>query len=93
MLPGGPLGLMALCVFGFGFPNFFLLLGGFFRGFYESFFLYFFSSIERFFGFLVRNFCLELFLFFPLKGKGFSERVWIEESQSSVRGRSPLKGG
>ena len=21
-LPGGPLGLMALCVFGFGFPNF-----------------------------------------------------------------------
>ena len=29
-LPGGPLGLMALCVFGFGFPNFFLLLRGFF---------------------------------------------------------------
>ena len=25
-LPGGALGLMALCVFGFGFPNFFLLL-------------------------------------------------------------------
>ena len=23
-LPGGPLGLMALCVFGFGFPNIFL---------------------------------------------------------------------
>ena len=41
-LPGGPLGLMALCVFGFGFPKFFLLLRGFFRGFYESFFLYFF---------------------------------------------------
>ena len=41
-LPGGPLGLMALCVFGFGFPNFFLLLIRFFRGFYESFFLYFF---------------------------------------------------
>ena len=41
-LPGGPLGLMALCVFGFGVPKFFLLLRGFFRGFYESFFLYFF---------------------------------------------------
>ena len=41
-LPGGPLGLMALCVFGFSFPNFFLLLRGFFQGFYESFFLYFF---------------------------------------------------
>ena len=41
-LPGGPLGLMALCVFGFGFPNFFLLLRGFFRGYYELFFLYFF---------------------------------------------------
>ena len=50
-LPGGPLGLMALCVFGFGFPNFFLLLGGFFRGVYESFFLYFSSCIVRFFGF------------------------------------------
>ena len=41
-LPGGPLGLMALCVFGFGFPNFFLLQRGFVRGFYESFSLYFF---------------------------------------------------
>ena len=41
-LPGGPLGLMALCVFAFGFPNFFLLLRGFFRGFNKSFFLYFF---------------------------------------------------
>ena len=41
-LPGGPLGLMGLYVFGFGFPDFFLLLRGFFRGFYESFFLYFF---------------------------------------------------
>ena len=39
-LPAGPLGLMALCVFGFGFPNFFLLLRGFFRGFSKSFFLY-----------------------------------------------------
>ena len=42
MLSGCPQGLMALCVFGLGFPNFFLLLRGFFRGFYESFFLYFF---------------------------------------------------
>ena len=41
-LPGGLLGLIALCVFGFSFPNFFLLLRGFFGGFYESFFLYFF---------------------------------------------------
>ena len=41
-LPGGPQGLMALCVFGFGFPIFFLQLKGYFRGFYESFFLYFF---------------------------------------------------
>ena len=46
-LPGGPLGLMALCVFGFGFPNFFLLLRGFFRGFYESFLLYFFLLYKR----------------------------------------------
>ena len=44
-LPGGPLGLMALCVFGFGFPNFFLLPRGFFQGFYESFFLYFFPLV------------------------------------------------
>ena len=40
-LSAGPLGLMALCVFGFGFPNFFLFLRGFFQGFCESFFLYF----------------------------------------------------
>ena len=32
-LPGGPLGLMALCVFGFGFPNFFLLYREVFWGF------------------------------------------------------------
>ena len=51
------------------------------------------SCIAMFFGFLVRKFCLEFFLFFSLKGEGFLERVWIEESQSSVRGRSPLKGG
>ena len=38
-LPGGPLGLMALCGFVFGFPNFFLLWRGFFRGFWELFFL------------------------------------------------------
>ena len=49
-LPGSPLGLMALCVFGFGFPNLFLLLRGFFRGFYESFFLDFFLLYKR--GFL-----------------------------------------
>ena len=41
-LPGGPLGLMPLCVFGFGFFNFLPLLRGFFRGFYESFFLHIF---------------------------------------------------
>ena len=41
-IPGGPQGLMALCVFRYGFPNFFLLLRGFFAGFYKSFFLYFF---------------------------------------------------
>ena len=44
-LPGGPLGLMALCVFGFGFPNFFLLLRGFFRGFYKSIFPVFFPLV------------------------------------------------
>ena len=32
-LPGGPLGLMALCVLGFGFPNFFPLTGRFFPRF------------------------------------------------------------
>ena len=32
-LPGGPLGLMALCVFRFGFPNFFLLTERFFPRF------------------------------------------------------------
>ena len=38
-LPGGPLALMALCVFGFGFYYFFLLPSGVFGGFYESIFL------------------------------------------------------
>ena len=52
-LPGGPLGLMALCVFGFGFPNFFPLTEWFFRGFYKSFFLYFFLLYREVFGFLV----------------------------------------
>ena len=52
MLPGSPLGLMALCVLGFGFSNFFLLLRGFFQGFYVSFFLYFFLLYrEVFWGF------------------------------------------
>ena len=41
-LLGGLQDLMALCVWGFGFPNFFLLLRGLFQGFYELFFLYFF---------------------------------------------------
>ena len=41
-LPGGPLGFMACWVFGFGFPNFCLLLRGIFQGFYESCFLYFY---------------------------------------------------
>ena len=67
-LPGGPLGLMTLCVFGFGFCNFFLLLRGFSELFTNHFSCIFSSCIERFFGFLVRNFCLEFFLFFPLKG-------------------------
>ena len=40
-LAGGPLGLMAVVMFRFGFPNFFLLLRGFVRGFYKSFFLFF----------------------------------------------------
>ena len=68
-LPGGPLGLMALCVFGFGF---FIFFSSFCEVFSEVFMNHFFSifssCIERFFGFLVRNFCLEFFLFFPLKG-------------------------
>ena len=68
-LPGGPLGLMALCVFGFGFPNFFSSYREVFsEGFTNHFSCIFSSSIERFCGFLVRNFCLEFFLFFPLKG-------------------------
>ena len=44
-LLGGPLGLMALCVYGFGFPNFFLLLRDFFRGFYKSIFHVFFPLV------------------------------------------------
>ena len=42
ILPGGPWGLIAFCVFQFGFTYFFIILGGFFRGFYESFFKYLF---------------------------------------------------
>ena len=58
-LQGGPLGLMVLCVFGFGFPNVFLLLRGFFRGFYELFFLYFFLLyIEVFWVFYLEIFVL-----------------------------------
>ena len=56
-LPGGPMGLRALCVFGFGFPNFFPLTERFFPRFFTNHFSCIFSScIERFFGFLVRNF-------------------------------------
>ena len=44
-LPGGPLGLMALCVFGFGFPKFFLLLRGFFRRFLRIIFPVFFPLV------------------------------------------------
>ena len=44
-LLGGPLGLMALCAFGFGVPNFFHLLRGFFRRFYESIFPVFFRLV------------------------------------------------
>ena len=47
MLPGSPLGLMALCVLGFGFPNFFLLLRGFSEVFTNHFSCIFSSCIER----------------------------------------------
>ena len=68
MLPSGPLGLMALCVFGFGFLIFHLNERYFLR-FLRIIFSCIFSSLtDRFFGFLVKKFCLEFFLFFPLKG-------------------------
>ena len=68
MLPGGHLGLMALCVFGFGFPNFSSYCEVFSQVFTNHFSCIISSCVERFFGFLVSNFCLEFFLFFPLKG-------------------------
>ena len=69
VLPGSPLGLIALCVFGFGFPKFFPLTERSFPRLLRIIFSCIFSScIERFFGFLVRKFCLEFFLFFPFKG-------------------------
>ena len=52
-LPGSPLGLMALCVFGFGFPIFSSKGEVFSEGFYTSFFLYFFILYrEVFWGFI-----------------------------------------
>ena len=48
-LAGGPLSVMALGLYGVGFPNFFLLLRGFFRCFYESFLLYFFPIYKEVF--------------------------------------------
>ena len=44
-LPGGPLGLMALCVFGFGFPNFFPLTERFFPRFLRIIFPVFFPLV------------------------------------------------
>ena len=67
-LPGVPLGLMALCVLGFGFPNFSSCCEVFSVVFTNHFSSIFSSWIERFFGILVRNFCLECFLFFLFKG-------------------------
>ena len=44
-LSGGPLGLMALCVFGFGFPNFFPLTERFFPRFLRIIFPVFFPLV------------------------------------------------
>ena len=47
-LASGPLGLMALCVLGFGFPNFFSYCEVFSEVFTNHlFFLYFYLLIER----------------------------------------------
>ena len=44
-LPGVPLGFMALCVFGFGFPNFFPLAERFFPRFLQIIFPVFFPLV------------------------------------------------
>ena len=57
-LPSGPLGLMALCVFGFGFPNFSSYCEVFSEVFTNHlfFFLYFLPLDREDFLGLVRNF-------------------------------------
>ena len=51
MIPGGLLGLMALCVFGFGFPNLSCNQEVFSKVFTNHFSGIFSSCIERYFGF------------------------------------------
>ena len=68
-LPGSSLGLMALCVLGFGFPN----CSSYREVFSEVFTHHLFSCIfyllmERNFWVVFENFCLEFFLLFPFKG-------------------------
>ena len=66
-LPGGALELMALWVFGFGFPNFSLLLRAFFRGFYESLFLYFFLLYREVFWVFSLKFLFSIFPVFSFE--------------------------